>query len=89
MPDALADHSMLNAPRSLARPPLWAAYLAAGALAVVPHALLETGSLTQSFLYDAIGASAVAAAFIGMWLDRRPTVRLPAPGPARPAIEAG
>ena len=61
---------MPNAPRSFARIPLWAAYLAAGALAVVLHALLETGSLTQSFLYDAIGASAVAAAFVGIWRHR-------------------
>ena len=56
--------------------PLWAAYLAAGAAAVVLHTFLETGSLTQSLLYDAIGASAVAVAIAGIW-RYRPARRLP------------
>jgi diguanylate cyclase (GGDEF)-like protein len=42
------------------------AYLAIGALLLVVHATLETGSLAQSFLYDAIGASAVTVALIGV-----------------------
>ena len=46
---------------------LWMAYLAIGALMLVVHAALGTGSQSQSFLYDAIGASAVAVALIGVW----------------------
>ena len=52
--------------RSTDRVPLWLAFLAAGAVAVVLHANLETGSLTQSFVYDAIGASAVIVAFLAV-----------------------
>ena len=49
---------------------LWLVYLAIGAVALASHALLETGSLTQSFTYDIIGASAVGAAMIGIWRHR-------------------
>jgi hypothetical protein len=52
------------------RVPSWLAYLAVGALAVAVHAAMETGSLAQSFLYDIIGASAVAVALIGVRLHR-------------------
>jgi diguanylate cyclase (GGDEF)-like protein len=52
--------------RSFVRSGPWLAYLAAGAIALVIHALLETGSLPQSFLYDAIGASAVVVAILGV-----------------------
>ena len=48
----------------------WLVYLAIGAVALAIHALLETGSLTQSFTYDIIGASAVVAAIIGIWRHR-------------------
>jgi diguanylate cyclase (GGDEF)-like protein len=50
--------------------PLWAAYLALGLVVVVGHALLETGSLTQSFLYDIVGASAVVMAIVGVRVNR-------------------
>jgi diguanylate cyclase (GGDEF)-like protein len=46
------------------------AYLAVGAVLVAVHWLLDTGSLTQSFLYDIIGASAVVAALIGVRMHR-------------------
>ena len=46
------------------------AYLAVGALLVVVHATLETGSLPQSLLYDVIGASAVTVALIGVWRNK-------------------
>ena len=52
--------------RSSPRIPTWVAYLAAGVFALVVHALLETGSLPQSFLYDAIGASAIAMVLLGV-----------------------
>jgi diguanylate cyclase (GGDEF)-like protein len=55
---------------------LWMAYLAIGAVLLVVHAALETGSLPQSLLYDVIGASAVAVALIGVWRNR-PDRRLP------------
>jgi diguanylate cyclase (GGDEF)-like protein len=42
------------------------AYLAAGIALVVVHGVLETGSLPQSILYDAIGASAVAAVLVAI-----------------------
>ena len=58
------------------RVPLWMAYLAVGALLLVVHAVLETGSLPQSLLYDVIGGSAVAVALIGVWRNR-PERRLP------------
>jgi diguanylate cyclase (GGDEF)-like protein len=45
---------------------LWSAYLAVGALALVIHAVLETGTLTQSWFYDVVGASAVAMAAVGI-----------------------
>ena len=61
---------MPTARRSTARRSLWLAYLVAGAAAVALHASLETGSLTQSYLYDVIGASAVVAAFFGIWRHR-------------------
>ena len=44
------------------------AYLAVGAgCCSSSTALLETGTLTQSLLYDVVGASAVAVALIGVW----------------------
>ena len=52
--------------RSSPRIPTWVAYLAAGVFALVVHALLETGSLPQSFLYDAIGASAIGMVLLGV-----------------------
>jgi diguanylate cyclase (GGDEF)-like protein len=52
------------------------AYLAIGALLLLVHATLEGGSLTQSFLYDIVGASAVAMVFVGVW-QNRPDRRLP------------
>ena len=66
---------LMNRLRSV-RVPLWLAYLAVGALLLVVHAALETGSLPQSFMYDAIGASAVTVALIGVWVNR-PAQRLP------------
>ncbi len=62
--------------RSLDRIPLWAAYFALGALALVVHRMLESGSLTQSWFYDVVGGSAVVAAFIGI-ARNRPERRLP------------
>jgi diguanylate cyclase (GGDEF)-like protein len=56
--------------RPSSRVPAWLAYLAVGALAVAVHAAMETGSLPQSFLYDMIGASAVAVALLGVRLHR-------------------
>ena len=52
--------------RSFAKVTLWTAYLAAGVLAVVLHASLETGSMVQSLTYDAIGASAVVVALVAI-----------------------
>lgn len=52
--------------RSFSKIPLWMAYLAAGAMAVILHASLETGSMTQSLVYDAIGASAVVVALVAI-----------------------
>ncbi len=69
-----ADLDAMN--RSMTRVPLWAAYLAVGALLLVVHAVLETGSLPQSLLYDVIGGSAVAVALVGVWRNR-PDRRLP------------
>lgn len=62
--------------RSLARVPLWMAYLAIGAFALVLHGLMETGSQLQNATYDLIGASAVAVALIAVW-RLRPDRRLP------------
>ena len=61
---------------SLDRIPLWAAYFALGALPLVVHRMLESGSLTQSWFYDVVGGSAVVAAFIGI-ARNRPERRLP------------
>jgi hypothetical protein len=57
----------------------WLAYLTLGGLGLVLHASLETGSLPQSFLYDGIGASAIAVALIAVWTLR----------PDRPATAGG
>ena len=62
--------------RSTDRVPLWLAFLAVGALALVVHASLETGSLTQSFVYDAIGASAILVALLAV-IRHAPDRRLP------------
>ena len=61
---------------SLARVPLWAAYFVAGVAALVGYWLLEPGSLTQSWFYDAIGISAVVVAFVGI-IRNRPDRRMP------------
>ena len=55
---------------------LWSAYLVVGALALVVHANLETGSLEQSWFYDVVGASAVLAAIVGI-IRNAPDRRLP------------
>ena len=55
---------------------LWSAYLVVGALALVLHANLETGSLQQSWFYDVVGASAVIAAIVGI-VRNAPDRRLP------------
>ena len=55
---------------------LWSAYLAIGVLALVVHAMLETGSLPQSYFYDIVGASAVAAATVGI-VRNAPDRRMP------------
>jgi hypothetical protein len=47
--------------RSSTRPTLWLAFLVAGAMLLVLHAALEIGSVSQRFLYDLIGASAIVA----------------------------
>ncbi len=52
--------------RSSMRLSPWLAYLGAGALGLVVHAALAPGSLPQSFLYDAIGASAILLALAGI-----------------------
>ena len=62
--------------RSRDRVPLWLAFLAVGAVGLAIHASLETGSLTQSFVYDAIGASAVLIALIAI-SRHAPDRRLP------------
>ena len=48
----------------------WHLFVAASVVAVVVHALVEQDSLTQGFIYDGIGASAVLAALIAVWLHR-------------------
>jgi len=58
------------------RPGAWAAYLAVGVLFLLVHASMETGSIAQSFVYDGIGASAVAMAIVGV-RHHRPERRLP------------
>ena len=67
---------MSDLPRLPSRVPLWLAFLAAGSVAVLLHASLETGSLTQSFLYDVIGASAVLVALVAI-ARHRPDRRAP------------
>ncbi len=62
--------------RSITKAPLWTAYLAAGAAALALHAVLETGSMAQSLLYDAIGASAVVITLISVQRFR-PDRRIP------------
>ncbi len=52
--------------RSFSKIPLWTAYLAAGVMAVVLWSSLETGSMTQSLVYDVIGASAVVVALVAI-----------------------
>ena len=81
--DPAHTEPMSDRRRSRSSVPLWLAYLAAGAIAVGVHAALETGSLTQSFLYDAIGASGVLVALLA--------VRRYRPSPALPwlAMAAG
>jgi diguanylate cyclase (GGDEF)-like protein len=61
---------MSHDPRLPALPSPWLLYVGAGAILVLVHAALETGSLTQSFLYDAIGASAVVVAVVGVRRNR-------------------
>ena len=63
-------------PSSLSRVPLWAAFFAVGAAALVVHSLLETGSIVQNSFYDIIGGSAVLVALIGIWKNK-PDRRLP------------
>lgn len=70
--DASGRMSRLKLPRMQ----LWSAYLALGALALVVHAALETGSLQQSWFYDVVGASAVAMAVVGV-VRNAPDRRLP------------
>jgi diguanylate cyclase (GGDEF)-like protein len=55
---------------------LWSAYVAVGVLALALHAALETGSLAQSWFYDVVGASAVAAAAVGI-VRNAPDRRMP------------
>jgi len=62
--------------RSLVHVPLWAAYFALGALALVVHQMLESGSLTQSWFYDIVGGSAVVVALIGI-AQNKPERRMP------------
>jgi FOG: GGDEF domain len=66
---------LMTRPNNL-RVSFWMAYLAVGALLLIVHAALETGSQWQSSLYDAIGASAITVALIGIWRNR-PDRRLP------------
>jgi diguanylate cyclase (GGDEF)-like protein len=57
----------MNRPkRSIAPVPLWLAYLAAGAVFLGLHALLEISSLPQRLVYDIVGASAIVAAVIAV-----------------------
>ena len=58
------------------RASLWLAYLAVGVILLVVHQAMETGSLSQSLLYDVIGASAVTVALLGVWWNK-PDRRLP------------
>jgi diguanylate cyclase len=67
---------MPTEPRSIARPPLWLAYLAIGVAALVVHRLMEPGSPVQSWFYDVVGGSAVVVALIGVAIHR-PERRLP------------
>jgi len=56
--------------RSTRRPAPWLAVLAVGLGMIAVHAVLEPGSLTQSFLYDGIGAAAVIVALAGVATHR-------------------
>jgi diguanylate cyclase (GGDEF)-like protein len=67
---------LTNERRSTGRIPLWAAYFALGALALVVHRLLESGSLSQSWFYDIVGGSAVVVAFVAI-ARNKPDRRLP------------
>jgi diguanylate cyclase len=67
---------MSDQPRSRSRVPLWAAFAAVGVAALVVHRLMETGSPGQNWFYDVIGASAVAVALVGVYVNR-PERRLP------------
>ena len=63
--------------RSFARVPLWVAYAALGAVALVAHqALFTSGDLAQSWFYDIVGASAVLVALIAVH-RLRPDRRMP------------
>jgi diguanylate cyclase (GGDEF)-like protein len=48
----------------------WLAVFAAGLVLIGVHAALEPGSLTQSFLYDGIGAAAIVVALVGVAIHR-------------------
>ncbi len=67
---------MPTEPRSIARLPLWLAYFAAGAVALVIHRLMEPASPAQNWFYDLVGGSAVVVALIGVAINR-PDRRLP------------
>jgi len=69
------DH-VPNLRARLSRLPPSVAYLAVGVLLVWLHASLELGSQAQTLVYDALAASAVAAALFGAW-RHRPERRLP------------
>ncbi len=60
----------------LHRPSLAAAYVAAGALAIVVYTRLAVGGTAQTWLYDAVGTSAVVAMLYGAWRFQ-PVRRLP------------
>ena len=67
---------MPTEPRSSARLPLWLAYFAIGAAALVVHRLMEAGSPAQSWFYDVIGGTAVVVALVGVAVHR-PERRVP------------
>jgi diguanylate cyclase (GGDEF)-like protein len=74
--DALLTNPMPDSRRTRRSIPLWMAYLAVGAVFLVVHAALETGSMAQNLTYDVVGASAVAVALVGV-RSNRPDRRLP------------
>jgi diguanylate cyclase (GGDEF)-like protein len=53
----------------------WAAYLLLGIFAALCYLALETGSVSQHLLYDAIGASAVVAIVVGIRVYRPAAAR--------------